>query len=252
VDILVTFAIADPYRFVYSISAFDFDHVFQAACQDGLRMLVRQISADQVSDLTKRDLAEVQTVLGQEVESYGVEIRKVSTTYAQPQADFVHSKEARQLASVQQAEQAEKQALALRRQADHDSLERQKVIAQVERERDLLQAAEQRAEVQRRVVELDAEAEALRLARLEERLKTYPQAVQYELEQDRLEVARALAGNTRAVLQVGNADDIARAFMLRDVLREAYAAAPEAAAEGGSARPASAEKLPAAPEPGLE
>ena len=32
-----------------------------------------------------------------------------------------------------------------------------------------------------------------------------------------LEIGRALAGNTRAVLQVGNASDIARAFLLRDL-----------------------------------
>ena len=41
VDTLVTFNIVDPFKFVFSISADDFDQVFQAACQDGLRHLVR-------------------------------------------------------------------------------------------------------------------------------------------------------------------------------------------------------------------
>jgi hypothetical protein len=63
--------------------------------------------------------------------------------------DFVRSKEARQLVDVQQAEQMEKQVLAQRRQADHESLERQKVTGQVERERDRLQLAVQRSEVER-------------------------------------------------------------------------------------------------------
>jgi regulator of protease activity HflC (stomatin/prohibitin superfamily) len=232
VDILVTFAIADPYRFVYSISAFDFDHVFQAACQDGLRRMVRQITAAEVSDLTKDSLADLQAALGADAASYGVEVRRLSITYAQPQAEFLRSKEARQLASVQQAEEAEKQALAERRQAAQEALARQKVIAQVEREREQLQVAVQKAAVQRRVVELEAEAEALRLERLEERLKTFPLAVQYELEQARLAIARALAGNTRAMLQVGGADEIARAFMVGDVLRDAYADAGQTGGDG--------------------
>ena len=42
VDILTTFSITDPYKFVYSISADDFDQVLQATCQDSLRSMVRQ------------------------------------------------------------------------------------------------------------------------------------------------------------------------------------------------------------------
>ena len=44
VDMLVTFTITDVYRFIYSISADDFDQVFMAACQDALRLKVRQVS----------------------------------------------------------------------------------------------------------------------------------------------------------------------------------------------------------------
>jgi hypothetical protein len=62
------------------------------------------------------------------------------------------------------------------------------------------------------------QAESLR--RSQQSLKKYPQATQYEMELTRLEVARALAGNTRAMLQVGNADDISRAFIMRDILRD--------------------------------
>jgi hypothetical protein len=53
-----------------------------------------------------------------------VTIAKINITYAQPQVDFVRSKEARQLAAVQQAEQAEKQALALRRKDEELSSKR--------------------------------------------------------------------------------------------------------------------------------
>ena len=44
----------------------------------------------------------------------------------------------------------------------------------------------------------DAENEALRMARLQERLETNSPAAKYQIEMVRLEVARALAGNTRA------------------------------------------------------
>jgi hypothetical protein len=201
--------------------------------------------------LTKDSLADLQAALGADAASYGVEVRKLSITYAQPQAEFLRSKEARQLASVQQAEEGEKQALAERRQAAQEALARQKVIAQVEREREQLQVAVQKAEVQRRVVELEAEAEALRLERLQERLKTFPLAVQYELEQARLAIARALAGNTRAMLQVGGADDIARAFMVGDVLRDAYAGAGEMGGDGRDTEIQSAEP-PLGPPPRTE
>jgi regulator of protease activity HflC (stomatin/prohibitin superfamily) len=219
VDTLITFTISDPYRFVYSIAADDFDQVFQAACQDGLRKMVRHITSDQVIDLVQHDVIDLREALSAEVEAYGVTISKVVITYAQPPAEFMHSLEARQLAAVQQAEQAERQALAQRRQANTEALLRQEVIARVERERDQLQLRIQQAEARRRVVELEAETEALRLARLEERLRSYPLAAQYEWESDQLSVARALAGNTRAVVQVGDAGDIARAFALSDMMR---------------------------------
>ncbi len=221
IDTMVTFTIYDPYKFVYSISADDFDQVFQAGCQDGLRKIVRGASSDEVPDLARHDLSELKTILSEAVEPYGITIMKVTITYAQPPVKFLQSQEARKLAALQQAEQVEKQVLAQRRQADEEALARQRVVAEVEREREVLQVEIQKAEAQRRVVELEAEAEELRLARLEERLKKYPVAAEWETAGLRLEVARALAGNTRAVLQLGDANDIARAFIVRDTWAKA-------------------------------
>jgi regulator of protease activity HflC (stomatin/prohibitin superfamily) len=219
VDTMVTFSITDPYKFVYSISADDFDQVFQAACQDGLRTTVRQITLDQINDLKRQSLADFRTSLGLDVEPYGVTVIKINLTYAQPPAEFMRSQELRQLAVLQQAEQKEKQALALRLQIDQADLAHKNVVAQVEREREILQILTQKAEAQRRVAELEAEAEETRLARLEERLQKYPLAAQWDAESLRLEIARALAGNSRAVLQLGSASDIARAFIVRDTLQ---------------------------------
>jgi regulator of protease activity HflC (stomatin/prohibitin superfamily) len=219
VQALVTFTISDPYRFVYHISASDFDQVFQAACQNTMRAMVRQISSNEVNNLTRQDTNELREALSTASEPYGVQVMKVHIIYARPPEDFVRSQEARQLALLQQAEEAELQALALRKQADQEALAMQAVIAQVAREREELQAQVQQAEIHKHVVDLEAEADELRLAKLQERLQRYPQAAEWEWAGEQLEVARGLAGNTHAIVQVGSggATDIARAFLVRGI-----------------------------------
>src|SRR5213080_3671255 len=192
VQALVTFTISDAYRFVYSISASDFDQVFQAACQNTLRAMVRQISSDEVNNLTRQDTSALRETLSAASEPYGVKMVKVNIIYAHPPVDFVRSQEARQLAMLQQAEQAEQQALLQRKQTDGETLARQAVIARVGRERDELQVQVQKAEIRRRVVELEAQAEELRLAKLQERLNSYPRAAEWEWQGEQLEVVRGL------------------------------------------------------------
>jgi regulator of protease activity HflC (stomatin/prohibitin superfamily) len=222
VQALVTFTISDAYRFVYSISASDFDQVFQAACQNTLRAMVRQISSDEVNNLPRRDTSELRDALSAASETYGVKMVKVTIIYAHPPLDFVRSQEARQLAMLQQAEQAERQALLQRKQTDEETLARQAVIARVGREHDELQEQVQKAEIRRRVVELEAEAEELRLAKLQERLNSYPRAAEWEWAGEQLGVARGLASNTHAVVQTsgGATMDVARAFLLRDIWQD--------------------------------
>src|SRR6266487_356921 len=219
---LVTFSISDPYRFVYHISASDFDQVFQAACQNALRAMVRQVSSDEVNNLTRQDTSELRGALSAASEPYGVKIMSVNIVYAQPPADFVRSQEARQLAMLQQVEQAEQQALTQRKQTDAEALARQAVIARVEREGEELQLQIQQAEMRKHVTELEAEVEELRLAKLQERLQKYRQAAEWEWAGEQLGVARGLASNTHAVVQVGSggATDIAHAFLLKDILQE--------------------------------
>jgi regulator of protease activity HflC (stomatin/prohibitin superfamily) len=222
-DILLTFHISEPYEFVFNISADDFDQVFQAACQDALRRMIRKIKSDDITDLNDNDLVELLERLGEDISPYGVEITKISITFAQPPDEFILLKESLKLVSLQKIEQKEKQDLALRQQADEEALARQKVVASVEQRREELQARYQSSESRKRIVQLEADAEDLRLKKLEERLKKYPRAAEHEMELKRLEIARALAGNTRAMLQVGSADDIARAFVLRDIIRDSDA-----------------------------
>jgi regulator of protease activity HflC (stomatin/prohibitin superfamily) len=251
VDTLITFRITDAYKFVYSISADDFDEVLQAACQDGLRRLVRRISSIELIDLAQQNLDDMRDTLNAGIEPYGVTVSQITITYAQPPAAFMLSLEGRRLAAVQLEEQAERQALAQRRQADAETLLQQEVTARIERERAALKLREQQAEARKRVEELEAEANELRLARLEERLEKYPLAAQYEWESAQLEVARALASNSRAVLQVGDAGEIARVLVLSDLMR----LAPEQgdgnsagdAAVPSAAAPAEAEQSPEEP-----
>jgi hypothetical protein len=121
---------------------------------------------------------------------------------------------------VQQSEQAEKQVLAIRRQKDLEELAHQEVLARIEREKEMLQLRIQEAKLQRQLVEMEAETEEFKLAKLEQRLKDYPNAAKWIWQSEKLEVSRALAGNTRAVLQVGQANEILSAFTVREMLDE--------------------------------
>ena len=235
VQALVTFSISDPYRFVYRISASDFDQVFQAACQNTLRATVLQVRSDEVNGLARQDTSSLRETLSAASEPYGVRIEHVNIVYAHPPLDFVRSQEARQLALLRQEEQAQQQALALRKQTDDEILARQAVIAKIECEVEELQLRLRQAEVHERVVELEAQAEDLRLARLQERLEKYREAAEWDWAGEQLEVARGLASNTHAVVQVGSggATDIARAFLLSNALHEQ----PDAQVNAGSPAP---------------
>jgi regulator of protease activity HflC (stomatin/prohibitin superfamily) len=220
VDTLFTIRIRDPYQFVFNISAGDFDQVLQAICQDTLRAFIRTITSYEVMDLKNTNVNHLLELLNGDMDSYGVEMMKIEITFAQPPAEFMRSQETRQLAILQQAEQKEIQALAIRRQIDADALSFQQVAAQMEREKEILQLALQKAEMRRRVEEMEAETEEFRLARKNERIRKYPEAWAWEMELARLDIARALAGNTRAMLQIGEAGDITRAFLVRDILQD--------------------------------
>ena len=121
---------------------------------------------------------------------------RVVIVRVQPPVEFMASRESRRLASVRLDEQTEQHALEERLLADRESLTRQRVAHQRER------------------IELEAANEALRLQHLESRLAAYPNAARHDVEEQRIEVARSLAGNTRAMVQVGNNTDVADALIM--------------------------------------
>src|SRR5262249_17027603 len=178
---------------------------------------VRTMAAERVTDLARTESEVLRASLSETVAPYGVEIRRVVIKHARPQADFLRSLEARQLAAVQQSEQVERQALAAPRQPDQETLTRQELVARLERDGEELEYEVRQAETRRRVAETDAETQAMRLAKLDAAMQAHPQAVEWEREREKLEVARALAGNTRAVVQMGGLDPNTQALLSRDV-----------------------------------
>jgi regulator of protease activity HflC (stomatin/prohibitin superfamily) len=170
IDALLTFTIADPQRFVYSVAAPDFDVVLQAACQDAVRSMLRRLTWSGVLDIEHEQTEQLRAQVDRDVAAYGVRVEHLNVTLARPAADLLRSEEARQV-----------------------------------------------AEMQRRIAELEADTHAIRLARLEDSISRYPRAADWERQEQQLEVARALATNTRAVVQLGRESDLGSAARLESL-----------------------------------
>ena len=209
VDLLLTFTVVAPEKFVFVISAPDFDQVCQAAALEAVRELVREKRSDEILDIGPSEYEQLRVAIGAAIAAYGVEVQRLVITRIRPPVEFMASRESRRLAVVQREEQTERFALEERLQADREALKRQQLLARRER------------------IELKAANEALRLEHLERRLKAYPEASRQDVLDRRIEVAEALAGNTRAMVQVGSGGDVADALILDSLAKsEAGTAAP--------------------------
>jgi regulator of protease activity HflC (stomatin/prohibitin superfamily) len=213
VDILMTFSIAAPEKFVFTISAPDFDQVCQATCQENVRLLVRDKDSDEILDLGEADSERLRSGIEGTLSAYGVQVVRVVVTHVMPPMEFVASRESRRLAAIQRAEEEEHHALAVLRQRDREELDRQRIGAR------------------REAIELEAANEVTRLERLETRIRDYPNALKWDVESQRLEVARALAANTRAMVQVGPGGDVAASLLMHTLPENG--APPPAAPEAG-------------------
>ena len=178
IDLLLTFTIAEPEKFVFAISAPDFDQVCQAASLESGRELVRSKSAEQLLDLTGADFAPPRESVGAALAPYGVHIERWTLTRVQPPSEYMATREARRIIAAQRNEQIERFALDQQLQRDSDTLE------------------------------------AERLQKLQERLTAFPAAARQDVLDRRIAVARELAQNTRAMVQVGPGGDVADALIL--------------------------------------
>jgi regulator of protease activity HflC (stomatin/prohibitin superfamily) len=217
IDLLLTFVIADPGRFVYAIAAPDFDLVLQAAGYDAVRSLFRGLTWAGVLEMDHEHSDLLRTRIEDRVRPFGVEIAHLSITYARPHDALLASEEARQIAVAQRAEAAELHALAERRLQDEQALAGVRLRAELEREQERLQAQVQQAEARRRVSEIESETQAAHLQRLEAMLAEFPRAAEWDWQSEQLEVVRALAANTRAVVQLGHLTDVARTVFATEV-----------------------------------
>jgi regulator of protease activity HflC (stomatin/prohibitin superfamily) len=222
VDLLLTLGITDPLKLAYTITSSDLDQLVHASTQEAVRTLIRGTEALDALDLDVAEAARLRETIDAKLTAYGIEVRAVAFTRVALPAELMASVEARRLAAVQLIEEEQNFVLEQRRISDRASL------------------LSQEAEARRSAIEHEAAGEAIRLARLEERLAASPRAATYDLETSRIRVAQQLAGNSRAVVSVGGGQ------LLPDLLvaREA-AAVPTGEAHASASAPAPAP----APEP---
>ena len=216
VDLMLSLQVADPVRFAYSVSTGDADQLVHAAAQEAVRTMVRGIEALGALDLGIEQAAVLREAIDAKLDAYGLDARSVSFTRVTLPPAFTASLEARRLSVVQLAEQSEAYALERRRLADHASL------------------ISQEAEARRNAVEHEAASEALRLAKMEERLAANPHAAQYDMEMSRIRIAQQVAGNSRAVVSLGATDLVSSLLVARE------SAGANAAASTGPDGPAPA------------
>ncbi len=226
IEVLFTFRIEDPGKFVYNTTAPDFDAVCLGSAQATVREIARSIKSEGVLDMVGRESEIIRDALSSALELYGVRVSRVLVVRVDPPPGFLATREARRLAMIRTSQQEEEAGLNRRVQADRDALARQEAQARFEREKE---RAELAAAIRRREIELDADNEALRLEKLQERLARFPDAVRWDWAGERLKVARKLAGNSRAMLQIGGTGDVA------DVLAAGAFREPDSPAAGDGA-----------------
>ncbi len=197
-DVLITFAIEGAEKFVFAISAPDFDLVCQATAQDALRRLAREVTSEDVLDLAGGESDALRKAIGGALAEYGVEVHKVVVVTVRPPADYMASLEARRLAEVQQAEQSQRHALKLLRQSDRNELARRHL------------------EQRRELLEIEAANESMRLELLETRISAYPRGARWDYDTQRMDVAKTLASNDRALLSFGDAANLTDALIMAD------------------------------------
>jgi regulator of protease activity HflC (stomatin/prohibitin superfamily) len=226
VDLLLTLGINDPLKCAYSITSSDLDQLVHASTQEAVRTLIRGTEALNALDLDTAAADRLRGTIDAKLTPYGVEVRAVAFTRVSLPAELMASVEARRLSAVQLIEEEQTFALEQRRIGDRASL------------------LAQEAEARQASIEHEAAVEAIRLARLEERLAASPHAAAYDLETSRLRVVEQLAGNSRAVVSVGGGQ------LLADLLVAGQAAGSPA--DGQVVSPASAAPAVAAAEPAPE
>ena len=224
VDLLLTLGITDPLKLAYTITSSDLDQLVHASTQEAVRTLIRGTEALDALDLDTSAAARLRDTIDAKLTPYGIEVRAVAFTRVALPSQLMASVEARRLAAVQLVEEEQNFALEQRRIRDRASLQSQEAEARVA------------------AIEFEAAGESVRLARLEARLAANPRAATYDLETSRLRVAQQLAGNSRAVVQVGGSRLLADLLVAQEAASEP-AQQPAVTAAAAPPPPAAAEPV---------
>jgi regulator of protease activity HflC (stomatin/prohibitin superfamily) len=160
VDVLATFRIVDPARFVYQVSVADFDQFAQAAIQDSVRALVRGMTALQALDVGADEATKLKAALGKLTGPFGVEVSAVAFTRVVLPSDMTTSFEEKRLAAVhQEEEEARAGAEDLRLRLLDERLKAHPNAAQYDLQMARLRVARDLAANTRAVVGLDGASE---------------------------------------------------------------------------------------------
>lgn len=189
VDAVLTFRVTEPREFVFQAAVEEFDGILMATAMAELRHLLRSHAWSAIFDFPEGLDAEALGRIRAAMHPYGVEVTGLRILAVRPPAGYLESEEARTLAILQRREEEERRALLSLQESNRETIRREVLEADV------------------RATEIEAQREALRLERLQERLARFPEAAAYDLERSRVEVSRALAGNTRALVQMGREGD---------------------------------------------
>lgn len=160
VDVLASLKIVDPARFVYQVSVSDFDQFTQAAIQDGVRALVRGMTALEALDMGAEQATKLKAGIGKLTGPFGVEVSAVAFTRIGIPSDMTTSFEEQRLALVQQDEEvARGGAEDLRLRLLDERLKAHPDAAQYDLQMARLRVARELAANTRAVVGLDGASE---------------------------------------------------------------------------------------------
>ncbi len=229
IEFFLKFRIIDPVVFVRKIGASNFDIVLSSAVQDAIRQRSRRIETSQAYSLRGGDVSDMQRILNNMMERYGVRITGANIPDVQLTDQYRDNLATQEKIAKEQVSYEKEWDLMRKRRKDALELE----IEQAKKERDAKRITVNEAinkarqdvavmlqekETEALKIRLDIEAagkarlkaaenEALALQRLGESYRDNEAILHYELETQRLDVAQTLIQHAPRPLVVSTAGD---------------------------------------------
>ena len=229
IEFFLKFRITDPVVFVRKIGASNFDIVLSSAVQDAIRQRSRSIETSQAYSLRGSDVSDMQRILNNMMERYGVRITGANIPDVQLPDQYRENLATQERVAKELVSYEKEWDLIRKRQKD--GLELQIEVAKKERDARKIAVFEsvnkaredvalmlQEKETEAQKIRLDIEAqgkarlksaenEALSLQRLGEAYRDNKAILHYELETMRLDVAEELMRNAPRPLVVSTDAD---------------------------------------------